>query len=237
MPRKQAAKPEQKPPPRYDIPYFGHEPLDPNIYPPYLSQPVHGPASNVLLSYEVNEEDEYLKAYPSDEEKPNTTPNPKPLKPPKPIDYKTVRMKGGRLAVPKKIDWNLDSEDEIIVQMKEAGRPEREIVERLKNEGRTSYNLKSIGTRYWRIKKALAAHQEEMLDQNKATWSHPDDLALLDAVTQADQEIQARIRKLQNERWKVAAEHLKKMKPTTNYSQNACRKRFETLMNDGGARG
>lgn len=41
-----------------------------------------------------------------------------------------------------------------------------------------------------------------------------------------------RKQKVAEEKWKVVAEYLKASKPTTNYSQNACRNRFEALEND-----
>ena len=55
---------------------------------------------------------------------------------------------------------------------------------------------------------------------------------LLEAITAADQEVYQRKQKVAEEKWKVVAENLKASKPTTNYSQNACRNRFEALEND-----
>jgi len=55
---------------------------------------------------------------------------------------------------------------------------------------------------------------------------------LLEAITAADREVYNRKQKVAEEKWKVVAEYLKASKPTTNYSQNACRNRFEALEND-----
>jgi len=55
---------------------------------------------------------------------------------------------------------------------------------------------------------------------------------LLDAITAADREGYQRKQKVAEEKWKMVAEYLKASKPTTNYSQNACRNRFEALEND-----
>ena len=54
---------------------------------------------------------------------------------------------------------------------------------------------------------------------------------LLEAITAADREVYQRKRKVAEEKWKIVAEYLKAAKPTTNYSQNACRNRFEALEN------
>lgn len=55
---------------------------------------------------------------------------------------------------------------------------------------------------------------------------------LLEAITSADREVYQRKQKVAEEKWKVVAENLKAAKPTANYSQNACRDRFEALEND-----
>lgn len=41
-----------------------------------------------------------------------------------------------------------------------------------------------------------------------------------------------RKQKVSEEKWKIVADFLKTSKPTTNYSQNACRIRFEALENE-----
>ncbi len=151
--------------------------------------------------------------------------------------------------MPKKVVWDLDSDDEIIVQMKQEKYTDKEVVERLIKEGRTKYHHKTISSRWVRLKRVLAAHEDELLDAQLTDWHEGDvsiysksasvsqliilqDDLLLEAITSADQEVYQRKQKVAEEKWKVVAEFLKASKPTTNYSQNACRNRFEALEND-----
>jgi len=151
--------------------------------------------------------------------------------------------------MPKKVVWDLDSDDEIIVQMKQEKYTDKEVVERLIKEGRTKYHHKTISSRWVRLKRVLAAHEDELLDAQLTDWHEGDvrifsqsapvslliilqDDLLLEAITSADQEVYQRKQKVAEEKWKVVAEYLKASKPTTNYSQNACRNRFEALEND-----
>ena len=58
--------------------------------------------------------------------------------------------------------------------MKQAKYPEKVIAERLKAEGRTCYNHKSISGRWNRIKKALQKKQDERLDADLSDWHEGD---------------------------------------------------------------
>lgn len=89
-------------------------------------------------------------------------------------DYKKVRVEGGRSAMPKKVVWDLDSDDEIIVTMKQQRSTDKEIVDRLIKEGRTKYNHKTISSRWVRLKRVLAAHEDEMLDAQLTDWHEAD---------------------------------------------------------------
>lgn len=91
--------------------------------------------------------------------------------------YKKLKVEGGRPALAKKVTADLDSDDQLIVTMKAAKYQEAEIAQRLKDEGRTSYNPKTIGTRWARLKKALAVRQDEMLDQDLTDW-HDGDVSI-----------------------------------------------------------
>lgn len=79
--------------------------------------------------------------------------------------------------MPKKVVWDLDSDDEIIVKMKEAKYTDQQIVERLISEGRTKYHTKTISSRWVRLKRVLAAHQDELLDKQLTCW-HEGDVGL-----------------------------------------------------------
>ena len=80
------------------------------------------------------------------------------------------RVKGGGIAIAKKITADLDSEDEMIVEMRDKGIPDRDIAQTLREEGRTRYSAKTIQSRYIRIKAALAARHDKLLDDELTDW-------------------------------------------------------------------
>lgn len=81
-----------------------------------------------------------------------------------------ARVRGGRAALPKPISADLDSEDEIILHMKEDGFTDQQVVDKLKEENRIRYDRKSIASRYIRIQAALAAKQDERLEAEETDW-------------------------------------------------------------------
>jgi hypothetical protein len=83
-------------------------------------------------------------------------------------------MAGGRPALAKRITADLDSDDDIIVRMKESKYLEKDIAEYLKNRGRTNYNPKTIGTRWTRLKKVLADKNDSLLDEDLTDWHDGD---------------------------------------------------------------
>lgn len=89
-----------------------------------------------------------------------------------------MRLTGGRPATSKKVTADLDSDDELIMRMKEAKWLEKDIAQRLANEGRMAYHPKTIGTRWTRIKKAMAKRQDELLDNDQSDW-HEGDVSVL----------------------------------------------------------
>jgi hypothetical protein len=85
-----------------------------------------------------------------------------------------MRVAGGRPAIAKRVTADLDSDDELIVRMKNAKYLEKDIADRLIQEGRTKYNPKTIGTRWARLKRALQQAQEEKLDDELTDWHDGD---------------------------------------------------------------
>jgi hypothetical protein len=79
-------------------------------------------------------------------------------------------MAGGCPAIAKKVTADLDSDDEIIVRMKDAKCLEKDIAKRLTDKGRTTYSPKTIGTRQIRLKKAMAERQDELPDADLTDW-------------------------------------------------------------------
>jgi hypothetical protein len=85
-----------------------------------------------------------------------------------------MKLLGGRPAVAKKVTADLDSDDEIIVNMKNARYLEKDIAQALINQGRTAYNPKTIGTRWRRIKAALQKRNDDLLDADLTDWHEGD---------------------------------------------------------------
>jgi len=83
-------------------------------------------------------------------------------------------MSGGRPALAKKVTAEMDSDDELIVQMKQARYQEKDIAQRLIDEGRTHYHSKTIGTRWARLKKVMQTRNDELLDQDLTDWHDGD---------------------------------------------------------------
>lgn len=85
-----------------------------------------------------------------------------------------MKVAGGRPALAKKVTADLDSDDELIVRMKEARYLEKDIAQALIDQGRTAYNPKTIGTRWRRLKQALAKRHDALLDADLTDWHEGD---------------------------------------------------------------
>lgn len=85
-----------------------------------------------------------------------------------------MRTSGGRPALAKKVTADLDSDDELIVRMKNAKYLEKDIAQRLADEGRIKYNAKTIGTRLARIRKKLQERNDKLLDAELTDWHDGD---------------------------------------------------------------
>lgn len=97
------------------------------------------------------------------------------------------RVQGGRIPFPKKVNADLDSEDEIIRSMKEKGYADKAIAQRLKDENRVAYREKSITTRYARIMRALHEHETKKLDDEVSDW-HEGDVSANSNVRQCEED-------------------------------------------------
>ena len=60
-------------------------------------------------------------------------------------NYRNVRTPGGRNAVSRPVSMELNSDDEIIVNMKRKRISDRKIADYLRESGRVNYNPKTIG--------------------------------------------------------------------------------------------
>jgi hypothetical protein len=78
------------------------------------------------------------------------------------------------LAPAKKVSWDLDSDDELIVTMKQQRYTDVQIADYLAEQGRVQYNFKTINSRYKRILAAIERHEEERLDSGLTHWTDED---------------------------------------------------------------
>lgn len=91
------------------------------------------------------------------------------------VNMQTVsRFTDGRTPTIKRITADLDSDDEVIKSMKDAGYRDEEVQKRMISEGRTKYAVKSITTRYTRILRVCAAREAEDLDNELTDWHEGD---------------------------------------------------------------
>ncbi|KAI9857390.1 MAG: hypothetical protein M1813_008293 [Trichoglossum hirsutum] len=167
---------------------------------------------------------------PTTNEKPkkrNASVSESPNQPPK-----KLRVPGGRAPVPKRVTAELDSEDEIIVSMKQAGKTCTQIAKRLRDEGRINYRDKTITSRYVRIMKAQAEQMEKDAAEKETQWQGDDLNALFDAVTAVDKQLMEEIEKLTKSKWQRVVGLLRTSRPGGIFSKAECERRFNRLVKE-----
>ncbi|KAL9096624.1 MAG: hypothetical protein Q9165_001111 [Trypethelium subeluteriae] len=148
---------------------------------------------------------------------------------------KRQRIEGGRAAAAKKVTADLDSEDEIIVQMKQHNYSDRDVAYQLISEGRINYDRKTIATRWARLRRALADREDQLLDDELTDWHEGEDEVLVKSYHRAERQIQQEIEKARDKLWRYTSDLLRHECPTSRYSPRACKERYEALL-DGTAR-
>ena len=79
-------------------------------------------------------------------------------------------VKGGHAPSFKPITVNLDEEDQMIVDMKQRGYKDEDVVERLIEKGFTRYEPRSVNCRWIRIRKKTQEYEEMLLDEELTDW-------------------------------------------------------------------
>ena len=74
----------------------------------------------------------------------------------------------------KPISDELDSDDELMMDMRENGFSDRQIAEKLQKDGRFCYDEKSISTRIVRIRQAQAGKVDFLLKEGYKEWKYQD---------------------------------------------------------------
>jgi hypothetical protein len=89
-------------------------------------------------------------------------------------------MNGDVFAEQRPITADIDSTDELIINMKDGGCSNEQISDKLKADGRVHYDKKTVGSRYLRIKAAIAERAEQRLDEELTDW-HEGEVRYLDS--------------------------------------------------------
>lgn len=74
----------------------------------------------------------------------------------------------------KRVSHELDSDDELMMSMREKGFSDRQIADKLDTDGRVSYDVKSISTRIMRIRLAQAANVDFLIKEGYKEWKFED---------------------------------------------------------------
>ncbi|KAH0565300.1 hypothetical protein GP486_001300 [Trichoglossum hirsutum] len=136
--------------------------------------------------------------------------------------FKRQRVPGGRAPVPKRVTAQLDSEDEIIVSMKQAGKTCTQIAKRLRDEGRVNYREKTITSRYVRIMKAQAEQMERDAAAKETQWQEDD----------AHNQLKVEIERLTNRKWQMVVGLLRASRPGGFFSRAECESRYNLLVKE-----
>ncbi|KAF2735069.1 hypothetical protein EJ04DRAFT_563724 [Polyplosphaeria fusca] len=142
------------------------------------------------------------------------------------------RGKGDTLAAyARKVTADLDSDDELMMELRETGYSDQQIADQLASEGRVRYDRKSISTRITRIKLKQGELVDQMLAEGYLEWQYEDDKHLMEAYERANIEIQGQIEKLKSQRFVKVAEHMRRLDKFSMFSAHACGQRYQKLLN------
>lgn len=141
------------------------------------------------------------------------------------------RRKGESLpAYHKRVSHELDSDDELMMQMRDKGFSDRQIADKLAKDGRVRYDQKSISTRIMRIRLAQAENIDFLLKEGYKEWEFKDDCLLMQAHALADIEISYEIERIRAWRFRKVSDYMRRLDKNVLFSATACRERYCALM-------
>ncbi|KAJ8117355.1 hypothetical protein OPT61_g1427 [Boeremia exigua] len=140
------------------------------------------------------------------------------------------RLKGETLpAYHKRVSADLNPDDKLMLEMRERGFSDRQIAEKLKKDGRTRYDQKTISTRIMRIRLAQAERFDILLQEGLEEWQMDDDQRLVQAYALADIEISYEIERVRAWRFRKVSDYMRRLDKNSLFSANACRIRYGEL--------
>ncbi|KAL1857869.1 hypothetical protein Plec18170_003093 [Paecilomyces lecythidis] len=245
--------------PKWDIPYFAHEPLNGLTYPvgkpvgPAPENPLPGTPAATEAKDEKNDSDwadenddnwDFVRDFDADfalnadldtllhSDFFNHGPSGvrEPVEGKKPAEKSIPQIKIERPVHCKKVIADMDSDDEMLWNLKLAKWSEKQIHERFIAEGRTKYSQKTIGTRFCRMKKTMRDNLDDLLKAKEIDWFSKDDEALNLAVSRADEKIRKIQENMDKYKWNLVSREIKELNPFADYSGEACRDRYYARM-------
>ncbi|KAF2828342.1 hypothetical protein CC86DRAFT_191948 [Ophiobolus disseminans] len=135
----------------------------------------------------------------------------------------------------KRVSHELDSDDELMMEMREKGFSDRQIADKLAKEGRVRYDQKSISTRIGRIRLAQASNVDFLLKEGYKEWEFEDDCLLMQAYALANIEVNYEVERMHAWRFRKVADYMRRLNKDNLFSETACRERY-MAMTDGTAR-
>ncbi|KAH9871817.1 hypothetical protein J1614_006074 [Plenodomus biglobosus] len=140
------------------------------------------------------------------------------------------RVKGDCLpAYHKRVVAILDSDDQLLMDMREGGFSDRSIADRLAQNGGIRYDPKSISTRIMRIRLAQAANVDFLLAEGYKEWEIQDDNLLMQAFAIADIETNYEIERIRAWRFRKVSEYMRRLNKDALFSAKACRERYNAI--------
>ncbi|KAH8732263.1 hypothetical protein GQ44DRAFT_697346 [Phaeosphaeriaceae sp. PMI808] len=148
---------------------------------------------------------------------------------------RTGHKKGDTMpAYHKRVTHELDSDDDLMMVMREKGFSDRQIAERLAKDGRIRYDQKSISTRISRIRLAQASNVDFLLQEGYKEWEFEDDCLLMRAADMADIEVSYEMERIRAWRFRKMSEYMRRLNKDALFSATACRERYKALVEGTG---
>ncbi|KAF2997671.1 hypothetical protein E8E13_005928 [Curvularia kusanoi] len=135
-----------------------------------------------------------------------------------------------RATTHRRVTADLSSDDKRMLEMRDDGYNDRQIRDKLIEEGRIHYDTKSISTRIMRIRLAQAENHDVQLEQGYKEWQQEDDQLLVQAYALADIEVSYEVERVRAWRFRKVSEYMRRLNKDSMFSANACRTRYTQLM-------
>ncbi|KAI5360796.1 hypothetical protein Slin15195_G087120 [Septoria linicola] len=149
-------------------------------------------------------------------------------------ELKKRRVIGGLAAVSKRITADYDSDDARIIDLKQQSYSDEYVANKLREEGRTRYVGKTVGSRWLRLRKVLEERDDERLDDELSDWHVGEDEELRAIKEEVDKKFDLAFKRLKDKQWKEVSVYLAEKTNKRKYTAKACFERFTALI-DGTA--